>query len=536
MFILYPQWYASAVSLSGLPSSPSFPAESSLLAGLRTRPQRAILPSTDLDADIEDLLSTGIFAFAQVEISPPAQYAYPGLTLPPGATSPTDVVPVPPLGSVTFSVTPRQLPGIISLKLATPDPAFESALAAAQARVNQKTPTLEVLLALHADLLAAGAPSASFAQVMSGNVVINIPAPSTYAGSSLPRTGLEASARGPDGAWASDIRAPRSLAAPDAQRIARAFRDSNPLPTSGEAMNFSPFRSWKGESRATAAPPPAGSPGDALAMSLTEQYGDLQKKAAKRTGVTPGEAWRASVAACLRVNVPLVVMGDRPTDETRRRFGSAIFGATASRAAGAVAVAVATVAGATGPLGLDIGPSLAAGVAMAAVGATFVALPLVGPLKEMGEFSELPSAAEIERAVAVKEPLHGKRETTKLWGEDALIGWPGAYDPIIGDRDRFMALAIARAAAGKGGVAPVWSLDRSGATYRYGMPADGRGLTSCPVGEGDGELEVAPGPRRDDGRQGRVVVAIVGTAHTGGIVSSWNDAVANKLSAKAFLG
>jgi hypothetical protein len=41
------------------------------------------------------------------------------------------------------------------------------------------------------------------------------------------------------------------------------------------------------------------------------------------------------------------------------------------------------------------------------------------------------------------------KELVKLWGEDALLSWPGALEPVIHERDVHMAKTIWAAATGK---------------------------------------------------------------------------------------
>ena len=57
--------------------------------------------------------------------------------------------------------------------------------------------------------------------------------------------------------------------------------------------------------------------------------------------------------------------------------------------------------------------------------------------------------AAIEEAVRVKEPLSSGTVSGKLFGEDALLDWPGAAGPLLQDRDEFMAKAAANVATGK---------------------------------------------------------------------------------------
>ena len=44
---------------------------------------------------------------------------------------------------------------------------------------------------------------------------------------------------------------------------------------------------------------------------------------------------------------------------------------------------------------------------------------------------------------------NGSKELVKLWGEDALLSWPGALQPVIHERDVHMAKTIWAAATGK---------------------------------------------------------------------------------------
>lgn len=63
--------------------------------------------------------------------------------------------------------------------------------------------------------------------------------------------------------------------------------------------------------------------------------------------------------------------------------------------------------------------------------------------------SELSPAA-IEAAVSVPGPISEGDLTRplKLYGEDALLDWPGAMLPVVEERDLFMAKALAAAATG----------------------------------------------------------------------------------------
>ena len=43
---------------------------------------------------------------------------------------------------------------------------------------------------------------------------------------------------------------------------------------------------------------------------------------------------------------------------------------------------------------------------------------------------------------------NGSSQLVKLWGEDALLDWPGALEPVIYDRDAHMARTVYAAAQG----------------------------------------------------------------------------------------
>ena len=95
----------------------------------------------------------------------------------------------------------------------------------------------------------------------------------------------------------------------------------------------------------------------------------------------------------------------------------------------------------------------------------------------------------------------------KLWGEDALLSWPGAMEPIIHKRDAYMARACAAAAAGKPqGLTPAYILTRPAAggsgsgggggpaaVLQYAMPVGGE-AGACPPGVGAGRYRPLPGP------------------------------------------
>ena len=113
---------------------------------------------------------------------------------------------------------------------------------------------------------------------------------------------------------------------------------------------------------------------------------------------------------------------------------------------GAFSVIVGSIAAA---IALDYPTEIEAGAVGASVLASLGLLwPVVGPFLEVKRLAAM-EPAEIEEAVRVKEPLSLKTTVGKLFGEDALLDWPGASGPLLRDRDEFMAKAAANVASGR---------------------------------------------------------------------------------------
>lgn len=105
-------------------------------------------------------------------------------------------------------------------------------------------------------------------------------------------------------------------------------------------------------------------------------------------------------------------------------------------------------------------------------------------------------------------------------GEDALLKWPGAWDPLITERDAYMARVAAAAATGAPTGAPAYVADDAGGqlVWRYAMSKDAP-LGSAPRGIGEGEYLPPPGGAKS-------VVFVVGTAHVRGMCREWERALA----------
>ena len=148
---------------------------------------------------------------------------------------------------------------------------------------------------------------------------------------------------------------------------------------------------------------------------------------------------------------------------------------------------------------------------------------LRGPHWPSVGYEPTPTPARLPalQATSIDAPL------VKLWGEDALLSWPGALQPIIHSRDAYMAKSVAAAVAGRAeGLTPAYVLTRApagegegagegAAVLHYAMPVGGE-PGACPTGAGAGQYAPLAGPR--------TVVAVVGTAHVRGMIRDWTAA------------
>jgi hypothetical protein len=283
------------------------------------------------------------------------------------------------------------------------------------------------------------------------------------------------------------------------------------------------WRQWGWKELATAADedPEPQLLKDLVAESLTLWYGSLQGRSGATVGVEAGDAWRvcthvatsatlfalgmgtrvlqawvqpqrrsermvvhllhlarvaalAAVVMVLCVQIAMeeavqagaaqVLLADRPAFVTQRRLAQGLWAALSPRVIAGLAVFnVAIFAG-----GFNVIPDE---YAWKTIGLTFLAtglglLPVALPFWEMWRFSTM-SAEEIEAAVRVPEPVESNLDAPlKLYGEDALLGWPGASESIIQERDAYMAKALAAAALG----APCAPCTRSSGVRRASQP------------------------------------------------------------------
>jgi len=267
---------------------------------------------------------------------------------------------------------------------------------------------------------------------------------------------------------------------------------------------------------------------DVIGRVLVSTYGRLQSNAAAAVDISSGAAWRAALKAAAEVGTAQVVLGDRPAEVSQRLLARGMAAEVLVRATGAVAALGAGVAAAVGSLPLTVSqevsealgsagwPGSAAALGTAAAAALL--WPVVAPLVEVWRFGQLDGDG-VEAAVALTEPIQTNIDTPlRVWGEDALLRWPGAQQHLIEERDTYMARVVAAAAVGGRTGAPAFVAgDVEGrGLMQYMMSAGGPG-GAAPAGLGDGEYAGLEGAR--------AVVAVVGSAHVRGMCRQWGAVV-----------
>jgi len=258
---------------------------------------------------------------------------------------------------------------------------------------------------------------------------------------------------------------------------------------------------------------------DTLGDLMTLLYAKYQAAAARKCGLTSsGAAWQAALQAGSEVGSQQLLLIDRPTVVTERKLADALLEKSSARIFGAVSLVLSSI---VGGIATDILPeSTEFGLVVGAFGLAIGLLwPLIGPVTEISKLADL-SAEEIEAAVAVREPIASGdlSQPLKLFGEDAILDWPGALDVVIRERDAYMARTVAAAASGQSPLSPAYVRDNKNGSpvWRFMVP-EGAPEAAAPRGLGDGAYTPLKGARR--------VVAVVGTAHVKGIVREWPQAV-----------
>ena len=157
-------------------------------------------------------------------------------------------------------------------------------------------------------------------------------------------------------------------------------------------------------------------------------------------------ALQVALEEAARCGAAQVLLSDRPAFVTQRRLAQGVWGALAPRVFVGLGIFNAAILG--GSFG-QFDAQLSTNVALVTLAATLLSLAPVGlPFFEIWRFSRM-SAGEVEAAVKVPEPIQEDvRAPMKLWGEDALLDWPGAQESIIQERDDYISRSLAAAALG----------------------------------------------------------------------------------------
>ncbi|KAL4533120.1 hypothetical protein Ndes2526A_g08570 [Nannochloris sp. 'desiccata'] len=272
-----------------------------------------------------------------------------------------------------------------------------------------------------------------------------------------------------------------------------------------------------------------------FAAALTQEYAKYQAAAGRAVGIGTGTAWQAALESAAKCHTQHVYLADRPASVTGRRLAQGIWKSYSPFLLGAVPAAItgaiitSSVADSTPLTSLaTFAPSTFAVVVPLAA----ALWPILAPLLEIRKFSKM-SAAEIEDIVKIKEPLQSnKSDIVALYGEDALLKWPGAMDSVIRERDEYMAKALVAvamsstagtAATASKGLTPAYvrrTENNSGSVhYRYAMPKGDTDPRICPMGDGEGRF-VLPSSSSSSSLP-RKMVAVVGTAHVRGMLKIW---------------
>ncbi|PNW74532.1 hypothetical protein CHLRE_12g492350v5 [Chlamydomonas reinhardtii] len=565
-------WHSRKIQIEGLPedeaSKGCWPSSEQLQALLTCRPGRPV-NQQDIEGDVIRLLSTGLFASCRPGASNAGREEAPAfLVKPPAADAAAtaaaaaagpDLSLVPPLGAIRFRVTPRSLPALTglsarvdsSLKSANVDQrALDAICLKATDECKAGASGLVALLRTRQrvkELLAGHEVTVSFTGVDSGRVEMIVkatkPTDPAYA------SGLEPTAVNGEGFGIEPFRPQRKMfevskkmfipsETLEAMRAARmGATAAAAASTDGEAESASasgrvgsvaharvkaPLRPWTAEEleAAKADYPPVRPVQDSLARFMSSTYARIQSKAGRTLELEPGAAWRAAMEAATQVGSSAVLLADRPADVTEHRMGAGLAKDSGVRLAASLALLIGGLVAELGGAFASLPDQAEAGAVAAAVAAAVaVAAPVVGPFLEVSRFADM-SADQIEDAVAINEPISGGdlSKPLKLYGEDALLDWPGAFPALISERDSFMAKALAAVATGKAPVVPLYVLDDvdGSAVWRYAMPEAGP-ARAAPPGFGDGGVGPLAGVR--------AVVGVIGSAHVRGMVRDWQAAV-----------
>lgn len=491
-------WFSASVDIQGLPKAEYWPKKADLLNLLRT--YRGCPVSTGgIQADADALLATGLFESVTPVTGPPPQSWDPMFVY---TRESDEVIPGVELSSITFKVTPRRLPPVESLKVVfengNTDEQMSSLMHDIIMNSSRSGTTLDALLRARHGCMGNGSSityewsdngmhvTARVRQDQSHGSIVSGLENTVIQGKGIGIAPFSRRFMGPNG----NENAPKT---PDGHLVEVSPWENHPRDDTQQSSTTQGFL-------------------ESFANAVTMQYAKYQADAGRKVGIVPGYAWRVALAAAARSHVPFVFLGDRLSSVTSQRLLQGMVASSLPYLATSAAVSLASWV--APPVLLHATPSLPASIVITAASFLAAIWPLYSPIQEIQKFSEM-SASQIEDAVRVTEPLQSASDAPfYLWGEDALIRWPGAETPVIHERDRYMAFATYSILRNiPSGLTPTYaatSQEHDGTVYSYAMPK-GSSPTVCPPGKGQGQysIESTYPPRK--------VVAIVGTAHVRGM-------------------
>ena len=532
-------WYSDVVEIEGM-TDMLFPHKEALLSRLRTyRGDPVSTSGIQQDADL--LLATGLFESVVPITAPPPESSWDPTFI--YVDNGSRIVPGVKLSSIKYRVVPRKLPTIGEVDVVFDDVSVSDAdrEAVIQCMMTHIRAVEDVLGTLVDAKVALGQAAGGKYDVMyrfqdmkdfSGSMGVTARIVTVGDASKAPfemRTSFEETVS-VDGCG---IGVRRQTSAPFMGSNASAY-------VNGDASSNGPvlLEAWPREEKAQRIAADAKTAGERgpstagifepLATLVTMTYAKYQAAAGRKVGILPGEAWRVAFAAAAKAKTPYIFLGDRVASVTGSRLvKSMITSSLPSFAAAGVAFLTTWFA----PLvALKVTPSVPACLILGAAAFAAAAWPLYSPIQEIKKFSEL-SAKGIEKAVRVKEDLQvaggpgSAAPPYYLWGEDALIRWPGAETPVIKERDEYMAYAIYAFLKNiPDGLTPSFvasSRESYGSTvYSYAMPKGSPAIVS-PPGKGQGQFVLGDAP--GESPRPKRVVAVVGSAHVRGMIQCWNE-------------
>eukprot|EP00775_Hariotina_reticulata_P012413 gene12413-12548_t len=488
-------WHCRQVSLEGVPEDPLWPGTAQLLQLLNSRIGAAVT-TQEIEDDVSRLLATGLFGKAR----PAAASALKGEAPQFAAVKPevedeednnnsTSAAPaaaagesegavyagdvslqmVPPLGGLKFVVEPRVLPLISSMETADGADKEEKDKDDKDSSPSSDS-SLPIYLKARARL-AALFPDPSqvvvtFTGVESGRVEVLVRA--SRAADPAFVSGLESSAPG------------------------------------GEGVNIESFRPQRSSIQL--------SPGMLLPAEAAERLAAVRaaRQAARVLGPPPGWQQRNEFRFWQQDEVKAAAdQPQLPSNPVTDTFASLMTGLYSKLQAGA-----------GDQVGITPGAAWRAALEAACeVGSQQVLLGDRPTDVSQRRLASSITGASGGRLLAALGLMDNLDKPFYVWGEDALLRWPGAEQPLIQERDQFMGRALAAAATGRNPNVPLYVADQESGQliWRYMVP-QGSTSFSAPAGSGDGPVEPLAGPT--------AVVAVVGSAHVRGMAKEWQGSIA----------